>query len=203
MAKRFVIMLAACFLALGGLHLVLPSKAQACSCAMPAAVKEELERKTAVFSGKVLRVEQPTAKPVMSSMDPVKITFQVNTVWKGQVKAEETVYTAMSSASCGYDKFAVQKEYIVFAGGTPEHLETNICTRTKSLASAGEELAILGTGSAPIPASAVESTGSGLEAAASAARNAASSKAVWSLVILLTGASVFLAARRRRFLRKK
>ncbi|WP_438444502.1 hypothetical protein [Gorillibacterium sp. sgz5001074] len=186
-------------LILGGDLLTVPSRALACSCATPPAVQEDLEKKTAVFSGQVIRVEQPPAKPVLSSADPLHVTLKVTRVWKGDVKAETAVYTARSSASCGYDQFAVHKEYIVFAAGSPDHLETGLCTRTKLLSAAGEELAILGPGSQPAPGTAGIAPGAAEKLEAEArGQKGASTKALWSLGIMVAGISVFAYVRRKK-----
>jgi photosystem II stability/assembly factor-like uncharacterized protein len=128
-----------------------PAPASACSCAGPAPVQEELSRKTAVFSGKVTGVAGPNRGFVRSSADPVRITFEVGNVWKGELLAQTDVYTAASSASCGYDSFAVGKEYIVYASTDKDQLVTGLCSRTKLLTAAGEDLQALGNGYGPLP----------------------------------------------------
>ncbi len=135
-----------------------PEAAFACSCASPVSaekqVKDELERKIAIFAGKVTKVIPPRQKEIMSSTDQIKVNFEVSKIWKGDLGKQTTVYTAMSSASCGYENFEVGSEYIVSAYKDPERLETNICDLTKPLASAVEELKILGEGYLPTAMSA-------------------------------------------------
>lgn len=191
--KRLVIWAVTMALAMGGWSLAAPGKAHACSCAKPPAVKEELNRRTAVFAGKVTQVEKPASKLIQSSAEPVKITFEVSAVWKGELKSKTAVYTAMSSASCGYENFQVHTEYIVFATGTPDRLETSICTRTKPLASAWEERAVLGTGAAPLSTT----PGPATEAASAGGQTGASSKALWSLGIMLAGVTAFAVMHRK------
>lgn len=126
-----------------------PSYSQACSCAEPAPVEEELERKTAVFSGKVTDISIPNNRSsTWSSADPVNVTLEVFEVWKGEVEETVTIQTVRDEASCGYH-FSQDKEYIVFAYGSPDKLQTGLCERTKLLRGASEELAILGEGKAP------------------------------------------------------
>ncbi|WP_256759958.1 hypothetical protein [Cohnella sp. WQ 127256] len=149
MLKRFTMILMSCMFILGTWMIVKPEKAYACSCAMPASVSDEMDRKTAIFSGKVLSVVNPEQKEIMSSADPVTITFEVDTVWKGQLEENTIVQTAESSASCGYDGFAESSEYIVYAYGEPDKLETGMCERTKLLDDASEDLTALGKGYAP------------------------------------------------------
>lgn len=140
--------------------IVNPKAAFACSCAMsPSAetqVKDELGRKTAIFTGKVIKVTQPPKKKTMSSADLVQVDFEVATVWKGKLKQQTAVYTAMSSASCGYEKFNAGDTYIVSANDRSGKLETGICDLTKLVSAAGEELKVLGNGYNPLPLSAGE-----------------------------------------------
>ncbi|WP_239618309.1 hypothetical protein [Cohnella mopanensis] len=86
----------------------------------------------------------------MSSGDLVSITFAVDQVWKGEVEKSTVVHTALSSASCGIENFTVDAEYVVYAYGEPDKLETNICDRTKLLANAEEDLAGLGVSYEPL-----------------------------------------------------
>lgn len=116
-------------------------------------VSEEMNNKTAIFSGKAIKVTPPEQKEIMSSADPVSVTFEVDKVWKGEVKQKTVVRTALSSASCGIEDFAVNTEYVVYAYGAMDQLETNICDRTKPLASAGEDIAELGKGYEPLTVS--------------------------------------------------
>ncbi|WP_127583716.1 hypothetical protein [Paenibacillus koleovorans] len=132
-----------------------PASVSACSCVAPASVaqqvKDELGRKTAIFVGKVTAVATPTRPLMRSSADPVKVNFTVSSVWKGDVKRGTAVYTAMSSASCGYDNFIVGEEYLVSAYTHEGQLKTGICEMTRPLSLATEELKLLGSGLPPIP----------------------------------------------------
>nr|WP_304219282.1 hypothetical protein [Fredinandcohnia onubensis] len=126
-----------------------PRQASACSCAYPESVKDELNRKTAVFSGKVIKMEDENKRSyIQSSADPIEVLFEVNESWKGVETSQVIVSAARSSASCGYE-FELDKEYIVYAYGENDHLETGLCERTALLSEAGEDLAILGQGKAP------------------------------------------------------
>ncbi|GGA00981.1 hypothetical protein GCM10008018_54070 [Paenibacillus marchantiophytorum] len=133
----------------GTWFVVEPLTVHACSCAEPPNIKDQLNQKTAIFKGKVLSLTKPVIGKIWSSADPVKAQFEVKTVWKGELSSQTTVYTALSSASCGYEGFEVNEEYIVFASGDPERLETGLCEGTMTLASADEELKALGGGYEP------------------------------------------------------
>nr|WP_309099617.1 hypothetical protein [Fredinandcohnia onubensis] len=126
-----------------------PGQASACSCAYPESVKDELNRKTAVFSGKVIKMgDENKNSYIQSSADPIEVLFEVNESWKGVETSQLLVSAARSSASCGYE-FELDKEYIVYAYGESDNLETGLCERTALLSEAGEDLEILGQGSAP------------------------------------------------------
>ncbi|RKN66084.1 hypothetical protein [Paenibacillus ginsengarvi] len=163
-----------------------PAPASACSCAGPAPVQEELNRKTAVFSGKVTGVAGPNRGFIRSSADPVRITFEVGKVWKGELLAQTDVYTASSSASCGYDSFAVGKEYIVYASTDKDQLVTGLCSRTKLLTAAGEDLQALGNGYGPLPGK------------SGPTRNVPLTADIAAVVVLLAAAVSFLVTRKRR-----
>ena len=123
-------------------------EAHACSCISPNSPTNELQIHDAVFSGKVVKIDElhPTA-PVFSSMDPNIVLFEVDTVWKGLTDEDNivTVHTAQSSASCGYG-FENNREYIVYADTHGDQLQVSLCSRTNTITNATEDLIELGTG---------------------------------------------------------
>jgi len=123
-----------------------PGRAWACTCALPGPPAEELAKSTAVFAGKVIGLNMPIGR-VIRSTDPVRVTFRVYAVWKGPAHDRLVVTTARGGASCGYP-FSRGSEYLVYARGTASSLETGICSRTRLLSAAGEDLAALGRGTA-------------------------------------------------------
>jgi len=114
----------------------------ACTCLPPESPADELERSTAVFAGEVTSVKAPSG-PITSSADPIAVTFQVYTVWKGSHSDTFTITTARSSASCGYP-FETGKEYLVYAHGEADDLQVSLCSRTKPLTLASSDLVALG-----------------------------------------------------------
>ncbi len=119
-------------------------RGHACSCGMPGLPVVERDAAVAVFSGRVLRVDVRGGE-VTSSADPVWVGFQTYSVWKGPALSTLVVSTARETASCGYP-FEVGQEYLVYARGTWDALEVSLCSRTRTLSTAGEDLAALGPG---------------------------------------------------------
>lgn len=116
------------------------NSALACSCAPPGPPKESLDQSTAVFSGKVTAVEKEGPFGLI-------VTFAVDSAWKGVAEKTIKVGTASNDAMCGYS-FEKGKSYLVYASVAPgaKKLQTNICSRTRSLDDAKEDLAALGEG---------------------------------------------------------
>jgi|GEM_PF-1872231 len=137
------------FLSFSGLSAALPiTKAYACSCAAPPSVHEAVQQSAAVFSGKVISIQEKQGL-IFSSADPVTVTLSVKRIWKGEPAQESRVLTALSEASCGYG-FQPNKDYLVYAGQDDEgRLVTTLCSRTKPLSAAADDLAALGAGKAP------------------------------------------------------
>lgn len=167
-----------------------PAPAYACSCAGPETVEAALQSKSHIFAGTVTKIDKRSGLRLpwgsYFSGDPVSITFHVTEVWKGGPESQLTVRTAMGSESCGIETFQVGQPYLVYAHKYNGELSTNICERTKPLASAAEDLQLLGPGVAP-------TTGGAATSIWPAAGWAA------ALLALAAAAAVaLLAARRRR-----
>jgi hypothetical protein len=121
----------------------------ACSCVYPGPPDEELAQAAAVFAGKVVGISKPIGFGSISSADPIKVTFRVYEVWKGSVSLTTTITTSRSSASCGYP-FENGEEYIVYAYGSEGDLSVSLCSRTRPLDDAAEDLEVLELGTAPL-----------------------------------------------------
>lgn len=124
------------------------SQVSACSCPVPPPPGEALDQADVVFSGRVVNyIDQPEG-PKVSSADLVKAKFNVSKIWKGPQETTFVVSTARHSLSCGYS-FEKGTEYIVYAFDKDDGLITTVCTRTKPLSRAKEDLAKLGQGKEP------------------------------------------------------
>jgi len=114
--------------------------ANACSCLKPPPPLEAKERAAAVFSGTVIGQE--------SSQFEVKVNFKVRRVWKGNIGDTVSVITNTNSAACGIN-FRDRQSYLVYAFKNENQLRTNLCSRTKLIDRASEDLQELGSGIRP------------------------------------------------------
>ncbi|NTU31960.1 hypothetical protein HPY27_17545 [Brevibacillus sp. HB1.1] len=134
-----------------------PFPASACSCARPPDTLTAKDLSAAVFTGKVLQVNERTDwigmlsfwdKPVREGFD---VMFEVQSTWKGVDQQQVLIVTDGLGGACGIP-FQLGQEYLVYASyGELNELETNICTRTVLKADAGEDLQVLGSGTVPVP----------------------------------------------------
>jgi hypothetical protein len=105
-----------------------PQPALACTCA-PSSKARLGEAAAVVFTGVVAGISRPfdiRSACTVSSMDPVFVAFDVESVYKGEVGKRATVGTVVSGASCGAT-FEMAKRYTVFARRDGDALETNLC----------------------------------------------------------------------------
>jgi hypothetical protein len=105
--------------------------ALACSCAQ-SSKPQLVERAGVIFTGEAktfARTWNFTRGCSVSSADPVTFSFEVRTVYKGDVPKNVDVHTVVSGASCGYE-FETGKLYTVFASLIEGRLETNLCGGT-------------------------------------------------------------------------
>jgi hypothetical protein len=108
LAGRLLALVAALLLA-GGLTVIGPARAYACSCA-GISTRRALEESDAAFRGTVLdKTEVGRAADARTD-----IRFQVDAVYKGSVFREQVVASAQDSASCGLDP-AVGSTWVIFA----------------------------------------------------------------------------------------
>lgn len=131
---------------------IVPS-ATACSCLPASPPREALTEAAAVFSGKVQKVELVDDKSAGGGFRFNRVTLAVSQSWKGTNAAVLVITTAADSAACGFP-FAAGKEYLVYAHESSrspklKELGTGLCSRTRELAQAAEDLKALGVGTKP------------------------------------------------------
>ena len=108
LAGRLLALVTALLLA-GGLTVISPERAYACSCA-GISTRRALEESDAAFRGTVLG-KTDVDRAAATRKD---IRFQVDAVYKGTVFREQVVASARDSASCGLDP-AVGSTWVIFA----------------------------------------------------------------------------------------
>ncbi len=146
-----------------GQHLAFLDSAT-CPCNAMPTPEIALRSASAVFSGTVTALyDDPDTTDYV-----ISVAFDAHTLWKNRYPFfEGTVNTpgvaVPTSAACGYP-FAVGETYLIYAfesyefgGNSSVPFVTSLCSRTKPLAQAAEDLAFLGAGTtstvpqAPLP----------------------------------------------------
>lgn len=137
----------------------------ACKCMVPT-VEAARADAAALFEGRVLDVAKQTRE---GEMPRVRATLAVVRTWKGLDREERVeVLTNKDSAACGYE-FEKDESYLVYAQRNDGVLHVSLCSRTRPMAEASEDLKVLGAGSTPVhiepksdaPDAAVDATGAG------------------------------------------
>ena len=147
MNRRPLAALASVVLTVLGIVFLLPPKcAHACSCAMPPGSQDALADSEAVFSGKVMAVEQGTATATSQGYDTA--TLRVSEAWKGAGRRTLEVRTPSQGMACGYH-FEEGREYLAYAYKGKQGLEVDSCGATEPLSGAVADLAALGDGEKP------------------------------------------------------
>lgn len=136
-------------LLVGMVFVVNPGAVSACSCA-PFSKQQAVENASVIFTGTVTGTSRGFPFGLgctVSSADPISVTFDVDSVYKGDAPRRVAVTTVVGGASCGYE-FASGKRYTVFATGAADKLETNLC-RGNALGTIAPSEYGLGTGRPP------------------------------------------------------
>jgi hypothetical protein len=122
---------------------VVPAVSQyktACSCLPPPSPGDEFGVSRSVFTGRVRSIKLDT----LQSGPILRVILDVLHNWKSAGSPQMSLYTAMSTASCGFP-FHVDSTYLVYTYRYLDTLATHLCTRTRLLSEAAEDLAFLTT----------------------------------------------------------
>ena len=130
--------------------------AWACSCVGPTGL-DILSNNAAVFAGKATAIEylEPDTE---ASEPPIRVTFEVNEVWKGPVRKSVILSTIYNKFSCNGYYFKEGQLYLVAAktvirddpkSGIAELEGIFLCGGTLALAHANDNLKELGKGQRP------------------------------------------------------
>lgn len=135
-----------------------------CDCFDFSSPSEARDAAAAVVRIRVARIEEGGPPPSDSSARPAsnsgqnaprrlyewrRVHVRVLRVWKGNLGERATISTSDAGIGCGYP-FARGQEYLAYAVRGPNgRLITSICSRTRPIAEARDDLAALGTGARP------------------------------------------------------
>ncbi|MGZ9125917.1 MAG: hypothetical protein ACXW48_23030 [Candidatus Binatia bacterium] len=75
----------------------------------------------------------------MTNSGGYRVTFAVLKRWKGAPETSIELATRLTGEACGFP-FEEKKEYLVYAVAKPEDLQSGICTGTKKLDDAAQEM---------------------------------------------------------------
>ena len=114
------------------------TSALACTCTNTPTPASEFALHDSVFTGRVQSIHTIDAFNIA-------VQIQVYSVWKGPVSVQIVVTTAPDGAMCGAS-FVVGEEYLVYGGiAAGDMVFTHLCTRTRPMTHAQEDLLYLGT----------------------------------------------------------
>ena len=124
----------------------IPHVASACSCLPPEPPQGALDKAEAVFVGRVVVADDAGTGDTFRR---IRYQLEVSRTWQGDLGATVTLTSAANSAACGRS-FALDEEYLVYASADQNgDLTDSLCSRTRTLVSADEDLTVLGPGQLP------------------------------------------------------
>ena len=123
-------------------------------------VPEEFKQASAIFSGTAIAEEyrEPKLGNDWESKGSKRLVvrFEVERWWKGSSQNEVVLYTSEMKLADGTTwfmaedyRFQIGEKYLVYAFGSSEQLQTNVCTRTAKWEEAKGDLQELGEGRVP------------------------------------------------------
>jgi hypothetical protein len=128
--------------------LLSPSGARACTCMAGIPLCESAWTSDVVFSGEVLSVESFTNPNGERFTPNRRVRIRVIESWRGNVSGVVEVTTGGGGGDCGYT-FLPKMTYLVYAYARGGALSTGICSRTRPLSQADEDVAYLKTATKP------------------------------------------------------
>lgn len=118
------------------------SEASACSCVAEVPLCESFWSTPVVFEGEVLAVDAIPHPNTPRHFRHRLARFRVDRVWRGALGDTAEVRTGAGGGDCGY-AFRKGTKYLVYAYERGGSLTTGICSRTRPLSRAGEDLEYL------------------------------------------------------------
>ncbi|MGH9905111.1 MAG: SpaA isopeptide-forming pilin-related protein [Pyrinomonadaceae bacterium] len=118
-------------------------EASACSCAGTPAPCQEYWQTPVVFAGTVTYSSKASSNQENYQWPRRLVRFTIDEAFRGVDGVEVDVMTGFSDADCGYG-FRLGGQYLVYADRQEDgRLTTSICTRTRPLSDAKEDLAYI------------------------------------------------------------
>jgi len=117
-----------------------PSRAAACSCAAAGPPCEQFWMFDGVFAGRVASIETVTDVNKQGARVRKRVTLDVLEPFRNVDGATVEVFTGQGGGDCGYP-FEIGQAYLVYARTNDSVLEASICSRTRPLINAAEDLA--------------------------------------------------------------
>jgi hypothetical protein len=120
-----------------------PARAEACTCGMSGEPCQATWNADAVFAGTVRAIERIEQQELDYSYERVLVRFDVERPFVNAVAGPVEIVTGTGGGDCGY-RFQADKRYLVYAWKTKSsRWSTGICSRTRPLEEAGEDLKYL------------------------------------------------------------
>ncbi len=139
---KFRVACAALSICTGAAIAAWPSPAQACSCIKAPPPRDAADAASVVFEGTVTGM---TEEPGGAGGFAYRLfTLDVERTWKGDEAEQLTIRTMNNSAACGRE-YEIGETYLVYAREIEGRLSDNLCSRTRRIADASEDLAALGS----------------------------------------------------------
>lgn len=128
--------------------LIARPSALACKCMLPE-VEAAREDASSLFEGRVLAIDDVDGSSPATNGEK-KVTLAVVRSWKGLDNDERVeVFTNGSTAACGFP-FEGDTSYLIYTREHEGRLTVSLCSRTRSIADAADDLAKLGAGATPV-----------------------------------------------------
>jgi hypothetical protein len=106
----------------------------------PATAAEALQKSSAVFRGRVVKIYRSFLDRVgITSTAGYRVQFEITKQWKGASSKSTVVITRLTGEVCGFP-FEENKEYLVYVVTEPKDIQTGICTGTKNITEAEQEM---------------------------------------------------------------
>lgn len=124
--------------------LVTCSRSEACSCIAPGPPCASYWQTDAVFSGKVTAIsELSRVKDTQAPWPSMRrVTIAIESAFRGVEGKSVELLTGMGGGDCGYN-FVPGERYLVYAHRSQRGLIATICSRTRLLKDAAEDLAYI------------------------------------------------------------